>query len=50
MKLMGMKENEVIEHNMVSKSIIKGQEKIEAQVTLEQAASSQAEWMQKNLS
>ena len=50
MKLMGMKENEVIEHNMVSKSIIKGQEKIEAQVTLEQTASSQAEWMQKNLS
>ena len=49
MKMMGMKENEVIEHSMVSKSIIKGQEKIAEQVSLEQSASSQAEWMTKNL-
>ncbi|CAN5766017.1 hypothetical protein BH11BAC4_BH11BAC4_07800 [soil metagenome] len=49
MKLMGMKEEEVIEHNMVSKSIIKGQQKIEEQVTLEQNASSQAAWMERNL-
>lgn len=49
MKLMGMKENEVIEHSMVSKSIIKGQQKIEEQVSLDQSALSQAEWMQKNL-
>ncbi len=49
MKLMGMKENEVIEHSMVSKSIIKGQQKIEEQVNVEQTASSQAEWMQRNL-
>ena len=49
MKMMGMKENEVIEHNMVSKSIIKGQQKIEEQVSLELSASSQGEWMERNL-
>ena len=49
MKMMGMKEDEVIEHNMVSKSIIKGQEKIAEQVSLEQSASSQAGWMEKNI-
>ncbi len=49
MKMLGMKEDEVIEHNMVSKSIIKGQEKIAKQVTLEQSASSQEEWMRKNI-
>lgn len=49
MKMMGMKENEVIEHNMVSKSIISGQEKIAKQITLEQSASSQAGWMEKNI-
>jgi hypothetical protein len=49
MKMMGMKEDEVIEHNMVTKSIIKGQEKIEEQITLEQSASSQGGWMEKNL-
>ncbi len=49
MKMLGMKENEVIEHSMVSKSIINGQHKIEDQVKTEQPATSQAEWMQKNL-
>ena len=49
MKLMGMKENEMIEHAMVTKSIIKGQHKIESQLTVEQHASSQDEWMKKNL-
>lgn len=49
MKMMGMKEDEVIEHNMVSKSIIKGQEKIAEQVNSEQSASSQAGWMEKNI-
>ena len=49
MKMLGMKEEEVIEHHMVSKSIIKGQEKIAQQVTFEQPASSQEEWMRKNL-
>ena len=49
MKMLGMKEEEVIEHSMVSKSIIKGQEKISEQVSLEQSANSQEEWMQKNI-
>jgi hypothetical protein len=49
MKMMGMKENEVIEHSMVSKSIINGQKKIEEQVSIEQSASSQADWMERNL-
>jgi hypothetical protein len=49
MKMMGMKESEVIEHSMVTKSIINGQKKIEEQVIIEQAAHSQAEWMDRNL-
>lgn len=49
MKMLGMKEEEVIEHNMVSKSIIKGQEKIAEQVSIEQSAGSQEEWMRKNI-
>lgn len=49
MKMMGMKEDEVIEHAMVSRSIIKGQEKIAGQVSLEQSAGSQEEWMKKNI-
>lgn len=49
MKLLGMKENEVIEHSFVTKSIVKGQGKIAAQVEMEQTANSQAEWMKKNI-
>ncbi|MEP7256410.1 MAG: hypothetical protein ABI666_11590 [Ferruginibacter sp.] len=49
MKMLGMKESEAIEHNLVSKSIIKGQEKIAGLVSLEQPANSQAEWMEKNI-
>lgn len=49
MKMLGMKEDEVIEHPMVTKSIIRGQEKIAGQVTIEQSAGSQEEWMQKNV-
>ncbi len=49
MKMMGMKEDEVIEHSMVTKSITKGQEKIAQQVTLELSADSQEEWMRKNV-
>lgn len=48
-KMLGMKENEAIEHSLVSKSIIKGQEKIAGMVSLEVAANSQAEWMEKNI-
>jgi len=48
-KMLGMKEDEAIEHSMVSKSILKGQEKIAEQVSLEQSANSQDEWMKKNI-
>ena len=48
MKLLGMKEDEVIEHSFVTKSIIKGQAKIAAAVTLEQPANSQEEWLERN--
>jgi len=48
-KLLGMKEDEAIEHSMVTKSIIKGQEKIGELVGMEQSANSQAEWMTKNI-
>lgn len=49
MKLLGMKEEEVIEHSLVTKSIIKGQDKIASLVQLEQSAQSQKEWLEKNL-
>ena len=49
MKLLGMKEDEVIEHSFVTKSIIKGQNKIAAMVEMEQTAPSQKEWLEKNL-
>lgn len=49
MKLLGMKENEVIEHSFVTKSIVKGQDKIAAQVQNELPANSQAEWMERNI-
>jgi len=49
MKMLGMKEEESIEHSMVSKSIIKGQDKIAAQVSYESTANSQGEWMEKNI-
>ena len=48
-KMLGMKEDEAIEHSLVSKSIIKGQEKIGELVNMEQPANSQAEWMEKNI-
>lgn len=48
MKQFGMKENQVIEHNMISKSIHNAQEKIEAKVMLDQMAGSQEEWLRKN--
>jgi hypothetical protein len=48
-KLLGMKEDEAIEHSMVSKSILKGQEKIAGMVTMEQSANSQAEWITRHI-
>jgi len=49
MKMLGMKEDEMIEHALVTKSIIKGQAKIAGLVTMEQPANSQGEWLERNL-
>jgi hypothetical protein len=49
MKLLGMKEDEPIEHSSVTKYIKRGQEKIAATVIAEQFAKSQEEWMAKNV-
>jgi hypothetical protein len=48
-KLLGMKESKAIEHSYVTESIIKGQNKIAAKVLVEQTATSQGEWMRKNM-
>ena len=45
---LGMKETELIEHSMISSAIKKAQEKIEQKTTLDQAARSQEEWIEKN--
>lgn len=49
MKMLGMKETEAIQHSMVSKSIIKGQESIAEKAGMDLPAHSQEEWMNKNL-
>ncbi len=48
MKQLGIKEDQVIEHNMISKAIISAQEKISKKVLTDQTASSQEEWLHKN--
>ncbi len=48
-KLLGMKEDEAIEHAAVTKYITRGQEKIAVVVTAEKFAQSQEEWMKKNV-
>lgn len=49
LKMMGMKEDEPIEHSMVSKSILNGQKKISQMLLTEHLAGSQAQWMEKNI-
>jgi hypothetical protein len=49
MKQLGMKDDSVIEHKMISSAIENAQEKIEKKVVTEHNASSQEEWMGKNL-
>jgi hypothetical protein len=49
MRQLGMKEDEVIEHRMVSKSIRDAQEKIEKKLLIEQTTRSQEQWLEKNL-
>jgi len=49
MKRLGIKDDEIIEHNMISKAIQRVQEKIEKKVLIEQSAHSQDDWLKKNL-
>lgn len=49
MEMLGMKEEEPIEHPMVSKSIINIQKKIASQLSFEQSAHSQFDWIKKNI-
>ena len=49
MQGLDMKEDEIIEHKMVSQSIANAQEKIEKKITVEQSARSQSEWIERNL-
>jgi hypothetical protein len=49
MKALGMKEQDSVEHNMITKSIRNAQEKIAEKVTIDHSAHSQEEWMAKTL-
>jgi hypothetical protein len=49
MQKMGMKEDDPIEHKLITQSVANAQEKIEAKVSIEQSTKSQAEWMKRNL-
>lgn len=49
MRQLGMKDDNVIEHKMISSSIENAQDKIEKKVVSEQLANSQKEWMERNL-
>lgn len=49
MQKMGTKDDEVIEHKMVSRAIRDAQEKIEKKLLIEQTARSQKDWLEKNL-
>lgn len=48
MQRLGMEENEVLGHAMITKAIRRAQEKIEKSVISEQQATSQEEWFHKN--
>jgi hypothetical protein len=48
MQKLGMKEDEIIEHKMVSQSIANAQKKIEEKLVVEQSVRSQAEWLERN--
>ncbi|MEO6612224.1 MAG: hypothetical protein ABIT05_05770 [Chitinophagaceae bacterium] len=49
MRQLGMNEEEVIEHKMITKSIRDAQEKIEKKLLVEQTARSQESWLEINL-
>jgi hypothetical protein len=50
MKSLGMKEDEIIEHPMISKSIEQAQKKIEEKVSFEITTNSSKEWFERNIS
>jgi preprotein translocase subunit SecA len=49
MQKLGMKEDEIIEHKMVSQSIANAQKKIEERMIVEQSVRSQSEWLERSL-
>ncbi len=49
MQKLGLKEDEIIEHKMVSQSIANAQKKIEEKLVIEQSVRSQAEWIERNI-
>lgn len=49
MRQLGMKEDEEIDHPMITKSIEQAQQKIEKMVPMEQSSNSQDEWFKRNL-
>lgn len=49
MQKLGMKEEEVIEHKMISNAIRNAQDKIGKKINYEQSAHSQEDWFKKNL-
>ena len=50
MKQLGMKDDNMIEHRMISSSIENAQDKIEKKIVVELPANSQKEWLERNLS
>lgn len=49
MRSLGMKEDEMIEHPMISKSIKNAQHKLEQKLTFENTANSSKEWFERNV-
>jgi hypothetical protein len=49
LKMLGIKDNELFEHKMISRSITHMQKKCEAKALGDQQANSAAEWIEKNL-
>ena len=49
MQKLGIKEEEVIEHKMVSQSIANAQNKIEERMIVEQSVRSQSDWLERSL-
>jgi len=49
MERMGLQENDMVEHSLITKSLVRAQEKLTQKVTLESPAQSMKEWFEKNL-